>query len=318
MIAVQTIKDDISTNHVLDWIFFLKNGQEILRLNDEITINGLSIDDNVVLTLGDEDYDLTDVSKYWYRRGGFRASKGGDLSWADIPFYKEINSVYSKLNLFGNNFSLGKLSNNSIDKIQMLLLARYSGLEIPKTIVTGNYKKLNAFLSLCNGRVITKAIDNDDVEIFNTSEYTCNLCLSTKLIDPERFSDIHLEDRIPALFQQYIDKKYEIRVFYLHGKFYSMAIFSQQNEKTKIDFRNYDREFPNRTIPYSLPDSLKEKIEVFMKAMDLNTGSLDLIFSADNQYVFLEVNPIGQYEWVEKNCNFPISREIAKELLRYE
>lgn len=57
----------------------------------------------------------------------------------------------------------------------------------------------------------------------------------------------------PIMVQRKIEKKYELRVFYLDEKFYSSVIFSQSNKKTMIDFRNYDNENPNRVCPFSLP-----------------------------------------------------------------
>ncbi|MBK7690075.1 MAG: hypothetical protein IPJ31_02800 [Bacteroidetes bacterium] len=110
-------------------------------------------------------------------------------------------------------------------------------------------------------------------------------------------------------------KKIEIRTFFLLGKFYSMAIFSQQNEKTKIDFRHYDFERPNRTVPFKLPVVIEKRIERLMRKLKLSSGSLDIIYTLDGEYIFLEVNPIGQFDWLARSCNYPIEKQIAKELI---
>ncbi len=44
----------------------------------------------------------------------------------------------------------------------------------------------------------------------------------------------------PSLIQGYVEKKYELRIFYLNGECFASAIFSQLDEQTKIDFRNYN------------------------------------------------------------------------------
>jgi hypothetical protein len=54
-----------------------------------------------------------------------------------------------------------------------------------------------------------------------------------------------------------------------------MAIFSQNDKKTKIDFRNYNAIKPNRTVPFKLPIRIEEKIVKFMKLVDMNWGSID-------------------------------------------
>ena len=75
----------------------------------------------------------------------------------------------------------------------------------------------------------------------------------------------------PSLFQSKIEKKYEIRSFYLKGKFYSMAIFSQNDTQTEIDFRRYNDFVPNRTIPYN---SRGVKSNVRCSCTDLQLNSM--------------------------------------------
>jgi glutathione synthase/RimK-type ligase-like ATP-grasp enzyme len=60
--------------------------------------------------------------------------------------------------------------------------------------------------------------------------------------------------------------------------------------------------------------NIEIKIINFMNLMDLNTGSLDIILSPDNEYVFLEVNPSGQYGMVEYNCFYPLNKIIATKM----
>jgi glutathione synthase/RimK-type ligase-like ATP-grasp enzyme len=115
----------------------------------------------------------------------------------------------------------------------------------------------------------------------------------------------------PTYFQKYIEKEFELRIFYLKGKFYSMAIFSQNDIKTTIDYRNYNKEKPNRNIPFQLPKDLEKKLHFFMKKSALDTGSIDMIKDTNGQYVFLEVNPVGQFDWLSINCNYYIEEKIA-------
>jgi glutathione synthase/RimK-type ligase-like ATP-grasp enzyme len=119
---------------------------------------------------------------------------------------------------------------------------------------------------------------------------------------------------MPSLIQRKIDKKYEIRVFYLMGNMYSMAIMSQNKNETEIDFRNYQNQNPNRTLSYELPDEINKKIIKLMDVLKLNSGSIDFIYNTNNEYVFLEVNPVGQYGMVSYPCNYYIEKKIANYL----
>jgi glutathione synthase/RimK-type ligase-like ATP-grasp enzyme len=119
----------------------------------------------------------------------------------------------------------------------------------------------------------------------------------------------------PTLFQEYIEKVFEIRSFYLNGLFYSSAIMSQNDRQTQIDFRNYNHTKPNRTPPYKLPNELENKLQKLMFDLNLNSGSIDLLVDKYGNYVFLEVNPIGQFAQVSKPCNYYLEEMIANSLI---
>jgi len=80
-----------------------------------------------------------------------------------------------------------------------------------------------------------------------------------------------------SLFQQKIEKELELRVFYLDKKCYAVAILSQFDNQTSVDFRNYNYSNPNRIEYYNLPIDIYEKIILFMEHFNLQTGSLDFI-----------------------------------------
>jgi glutathione synthase/RimK-type ligase-like ATP-grasp enzyme len=73
---------------------------------------------------------------------------------------------------------------------------------------------------------------------------------------------------------------------------------------------------PNRCVPYSLPKSVEKSIIEFMTKIQIECGSLDIIYSSQEKYVFLEVNPIGKFQWLSKNCNYDIEKQIAIHLLK--
>ncbi len=129
----------------------------------------------------------------------------------------------------------------------------------------------------------------------------------------------HLDDFpnafFPTLFQKNIHKKYELRIFYLKGKCYSAAMFTQGNEKTVVDFRNYDDEKPTRIVPFQLPGELEEKLILLMDELELNNGSIDMIKGLDGEYYFLEINPVGQYGFISGPCNYNLNKVIAEELI---
>jgi glutathione synthase/RimK-type ligase-like ATP-grasp enzyme len=86
--------------------------------------------------------------------------------------------------------------------------------------------------------------------------------------------------------------------------------------QTKVDFRNYNHVKPNRTVPFKLPADIAARISRLMAALELETGSLDLVKTTDGRYVFLEVNPVGQFGMVSIPCNYHLEQRVAEILAR--
>jgi glutathione synthase/RimK-type ligase-like ATP-grasp enzyme len=57
------------------------------------------------------------------------------------------------------------------------------------------------------------------------------------------------------------------------------------------------------------------KLLQFMEHFGLNYGAIDIIVTVDGRYVFLEVNPVGEFFWLELYAGLPISNAIADLLL---
>lgn len=93
-----------------------------------------------------------------------------------------------------------------------------------------------------------------------------------------------------------------------------MAIMSQEDKKTSVDFRNYNMIKPNRRLPYKLPIEIEEKLCQLLNHFKLNFASIDLMVRGNNFY-FLEINPVGQFGMVSGPCNYKIEKLIAKYII---
>lgn len=336
MFLIQSNCNDKSTNDVLDWFFFFGiKEEELHRLNDAIIINNLtyklSNKDGEVININNDDFKIQNTQSFWYRRGGFSFTRS--LLNTDSSFLQQLaqgisdnlyreqkyidNSIYTTLN---KNCYINTFQQNFTNKITNLTFAVKSELQVPDVLVTNDFTQVIYFSALYK-KIITKDIEMNEINAAYDDNYNFIIGAGVQILTNEGVVEISkkYQNRSIAKFafyQQYIEKKYELRIFYLKGKFYTMAIFSQANEKTKIDFRNYDTERPNRCVPYQLPKEIEEKLHHFMQSIDLNCGSIDMIYTPEKEYVFLEVNPVGQFQWLSKNCNYDIEREIALELIK--
>ena len=200
--------------------------------------------------------------------------------------------------------------------MEQLDVAQRNGLITPNSFLTNSIATIRN--SIQNRSLILKAIGFHIFTIMENGKEIRYATNASVLLTKDTFetilADFPMENCLITFFQEYVEKRFEIRVFYLYGCFYSMAIFSQGNEKTRVDYRNYDYERPNRNVPINLPLTMEKKITSFMGEMKLNSGSLDFIYGIDREFYFLEVNPIGQFDWLSKECNYYLDKQIAKEL----
>ena len=160
-------------------------------------------------------------------------------------------------------------------------------------------------------RAITKGI-RYPVNI-TTKEFKVATSL-TRTLDKEHLA-MYDDQMALSMAQQKIKKQYELRIFFVGDALYTMAIFSQEDAKTQTDYRNYNHKKPNRFIPFTLPDHISQKLKVFIKKSGLDTGSIDIIYTPKGEYLFLEVNPVGQFSFVSFYCNYNLEKKIAEHLV---
>lgn len=316
MILIQSqSKGELSTDIVMQWIEKFKG--KVFRFNG---VDMIDLDISVEINNESSNYQLLEfkekINVVWYRR--YKSNDYTERSefnnqnylTFEVHIAKEFKEFYQ---IFINSFSSATfvtlLSNEKISKMKMLILALKYGLLVPKSMATNNKKDVLSFLDKYKTCIVKPL---GDVCFFKSNNLTFKML--TKLITKDDLKNIP-NNFTPSFIQEYIKKEYEIRCFYWFGEIYSMAIFSQNNEKTKIDFRNYDNSKPNRTVPYKLPKLIEEKITSLMNSLCLNTGSIDLIKTINNLYYFLEINPNGQFSMVSTPCNYYLEKIIAKRLM---
>jgi glutathione synthase/RimK-type ligase-like ATP-grasp enzyme len=139
----------------------------------------------------------------------------------------------------------------------------------------------------------------------------------TNQVKPEELENLEGLDLCPMTFQERIPKALELRTTVVGNQVFTASIDSQNNQKARDDWRRQGLFMIKDWKPYELPTDVTEKLLELMKYFGLNYGALDLILTPDGRYVFLEVNPVGEFFWLE--CyppHFPISQAIADLLLR--
>jgi len=306
MILILSEDGDKTTDLIVDWLNYYKSEHLILKTrnfysNIPVCIN---ISDNFSLN-----ELFKNVNIAWCRRWDINIDEDFNISIK--------KNIINELRIFSNTFfsSLKNVSwlnhpfNTKIEKTTQLKLAKENGLNIPETIITNNKKNLLEFIEKFKN-VISKPISSS-IEIFHNDDLYVSYTNRVSVMFAESLPTFFA----PSLFQVELKKDFEIRAFYLDGKLYSMAIFSQLDSKTSLDHKKYNMTKPNRRIPYIIPNNIEKSIIKFMKKANLQIGVLDLVKTIDDKIYFLEVNPVGQFNDISINCNYNLEKKVAEYLI---
>lgn len=237
-----------------------------------------------------------------------------DFDKSNLSIYecliKESEDVYTNLiEVLSTKSYINNLQSSLVPKFKQLMVAEQSGLLVPTTYLTNSKQTLKE-LAHQSSTYITKCFNSYPIQI--QKQRFLNY---TVTIEKEELQEVQ-DHFFPSIIQEQIEKEIEIRTIYFYGKCYSVAIFSQSNNNTKVDYRNYDTENPNTLVSYQLPKDIEEKVTKFMNKLNLNFGSIDFIKNKENgNYIFLEVNTMGQFDGISNVMNINIHMMLAQKLI---
>jgi glutathione synthase/RimK-type ligase-like ATP-grasp enzyme len=141
------------------------------------------------------------------------------------------------------------------------------------------------------------------------------LVVFTNAVKPEDFEDLSGLSLCPATFQELLPKSLEIRATVVGQRVMSAAVDSQVSARATHDWRRDGVRMLQDWRPYQLPFEVEQKILRLMDHFSLNYGAIDVILTPDGKHVFLELNPCGEFFWLERSPGLPISDAIADVLL---
>lgn len=182
-------------------------------------------------------------------------------------------------------------------KIVQLWIARQCGLSIPQTLCSNDPVDIYAFLERFQpfGVIYKPLCSHFWVEPKSVkASYTAQVTLS------QLPSDDVLR-LTPGLFQEQIDKCYELRVTCFGKHCVAVKLESQKHAAGEMDWRAIpDGEL--RVWPYRLPAKIEFKLQMLMRKLGIVFGCIDMIVTPEGEYVFLEVNEQGQFLWIDEYC----------------
>jgi glutathione synthase/RimK-type ligase-like ATP-grasp enzyme len=124
------------------------------------------------------------------------------------------------------------------------------------------------------------------------------------------FAEIDGLRHCPAVFQEWVPKEVELRVAVVGDQIFAASVDASGSAQGAVDWRK-DGQLAAAFRRDSLPPAVAAAVLRLMRACGLVYGSLDIVRRPDGEHVFLEINPAGEWVWLEAMAGLPIAEALA-------
>ncbi|WP_051258273.1 MvdC/MvdD family ATP grasp protein [Teredinibacter turnerae] len=309
-VLVITSKEDVTVDFVIDKL--KTQNVDYYRFNTE------DIGSHISIFFDGWDYSLFDKLKktrieannydaIYFRRPKLPAPLNS-LTPGEKHFYLTEITTYleglyrSLLEKFWLNsvFDIRMLEN----KPYQLNLAKKIGFDIPELIISNDFGRCKRFISSHN-KCVFKPLKTGLIE----EQHDTGKILYTTKVDDNFLLNMDSHGAMPLYIQQEIEKECDVRVTVVGDKLFAAKIISQEDEISKVDWRRSETMLSHERL--NLPDSLQNKCMTLCQVSRLNFAAIDFVLDKNGVFWFLEINPNGQWAWIESLLDYPISDEIA-------
>lgn len=247
---------------------------------------------------------LADVGAVYYRKPSIYQLPYGlsevDAQWALREARLGFGGLLSALPVWLNHPAA--ISRAEYKPVQ-LRAAVASGLRVPRTLLTNDPRATRAFAAEV-GRVVFKPLSGISYDSGRKFIYTHQVDYAD-LDDPGIATTA-------TLLQEQLDKAYEVRLVVVDDQLFGARI-DAHSDRSKVDWRaDYDA---LTYTPIQIPTRVRQGVRRLLDKLSLRFGSLDFVITPERrEWILLEVNPNGQWAWIQEKTELPIATAIAEAL----
>lgn len=295
MILIVTHKNDLTADIVIRKLNEKKINYFRFNTEDYLIKNDVSL----VLNNSSQYYLINNISNFksiWFRRIK-------TPNFESDYIHSEIKHLFNNLweMIEGKWLSIPKYIYIAENKLFQLVIAKKIGFNIPNTLVTSNRSELKNFFFENKQNIIIKPLKQG--RVINKDKVGL---IYTNILDVNKISKLDEYILTPCIIQENLGKQLEIRVTVVENKVFAAYIDSQIDIETKVDWRRGKKKFK----VFNLDFDIEQKCIQLVKKLNLSFGAIDLILTPENDYYFLEINPNGQWGWIEYDTGLKISDSI--------
>jgi glutathione synthase/RimK-type ligase-like ATP-grasp enzyme len=245
----------------------------------------------------DTDLDFAEVRTVWNRRYAQAKLPAEELHPDDLAVAEREVAEFST-SLYHSIAQQAKWVNpiesmaRSSSKFAQLLQASKAGIRIPDTLVSNDPARIRDFLGDPSPSIYKSMLQMDWVEDGKTFKLATS-CVTLEDLPPDRMLQL-----VPGIYQRRIIKRSDVRTIFLGDQHTSIRIPSKDNPAGAVDVRVTPL-LRMKADLFELPDDTVRACRAMMRAFGMEFACFDFVESTDGELVFLEINPAGQFLWME-------------------
>ncbi len=152
--------------------------------------------------------------------------------------------------------------------------------------------------------------------IIGESDYTV---IFTSVLDANDIQEI-CDSRVvlPMIVQPRLSKEVDLRITIVGSDVFAVAIDSQEHTETRTDWRTWEMtsDVDLSHYVFDLPKTVETYCLELNGRLGLRFSCVDMVLTRDGEFIFLEINPNGQWAWIEQKLHIPVRDRIIDELIR--
>jgi glutathione synthase/RimK-type ligase-like ATP-grasp enzyme len=299
MLLILTSDQDLTADYLIVELlrrqlpYFRLNAEELSQADFTFSLSGAGTTRSI--SVGPKTLDLNTVEAVWYRRSIHPIPKTV-LAPAERYFVSgELRHLVMGLVLNPQIVWVNPIDKVSVaeHKLYQLQVAVNLGFRVPRTFVSGDVDKLRSFASGNPAGTICKPIFHG-MFFDGMSRHS----VYTRRLDVETL-DTASVNACPVLLQEEIPRVGDVRATFIGRHCFVADI---RGDASLVDWRD-----PDVSVDYavsSLDDTTTELCRHMLAELGLVYGAFDFVRTPSGDLVFLEVNPTGEWAWLEDKLGF--------------
>lgn len=319
MLFILTNSQDVTASFLIPALE--KEGLAFVRFDTDRVLENAAFDFHVGVPrvrVNGSWFEPGQIANIWYRRpeefrsGAKDSSPEGKFTCSEWTEFFENFFAHVPIERWMNHPSLNAKASR---KLEQLSTAATLGIKVPDTLVTQQPTDLRAFYAKHGGRLIAKPLASGYVERGNDEADSLIYTNQLRASDMEDLADLSV---CPTLFQEFVEKDYDVRITVVDSEVTAVKMVAKENDGTqRCDIRRNNMVDVTHS-QIELPAHISSGIGALVKRYSLRFAAIDMIVSVAGEWLFLEINPNGQWAWIDQVADTNIVTSFVKAFSPHE